>query len=425
MHRYYRSTGEDGRRVEQRQALRARARRARDGHSRSALRDHSRAMTGDAPCEGMCAVCFDAAGGAATRDADEVVSCDSCGVCVHRSCYGVHDGGGGGAGVTSAEGGLWQCDRCAAVEGARAGGAAPATKCALCPRIGGAYKRVHGGRQWVHVFCALQVRAWRYPFVYAGICISEYAARSCGYAFAYTVDTCPNTRRALQTPGVAFLDAEGMCDIDISRVPRGHWRLSCYLCKRPGGACVQCAQEAPKSCYRPFHALCAQMAECYCGWAERRDGGTIVRSCYCRDHAPEGCARDTHVQFRVICAPLYVSRDRVHAFTHFPYGPPICVSRMRRYSFDAGARRWVRALPVVPEDVARLIAVRREFERARILADRVVRREKLKRSCARRDAQMLTCVGRVACEPGFCICCVVRELGYACVAWRANADVHL
>lgn len=63
-----------------------------------------------------------------------------------------------------------------------------------------------------------------------------------------------------------------------------------------------------------------------------------MRACYCRDHCPEG------------------------------------------YVFDPARRRWARHVPTLPEGMGRLLAVRREFERARILADRVLRREKLKRS---------------------------------------------
>nr|VZI46322.1 unnamed protein product [Spirometra erinaceieuropaei] len=83
-----------------------------------------------------CDVCLSYEG----EDGNELVFCDGCLVCVHQACYGI---------PTLPEG-SWLCRRCEM-------GAKSTTRCALCPNTGGAMKLVDDYTSWCHVSCALWV----------------------------------------------------------------------------------------------------------------------------------------------------------------------------------------------------------------------------------------------------------------------------
>ncbi|XP_073698126.1 lysine-specific demethylase 4C isoform X2 [Garra rufa] len=130
-----------------------------------------------------------------------LVSCNSCCVQVHASCYGVaaHDVGP-----------VWTCDRCL--------GGDLAAGCCLCNLRGGALKRTSDDR-WVHVMCAVGL------------------------------------------PEVKFIDVVKRAPIDISAIPIQRYKLKCIYCrnriKRLSGACIQCSCGR---CPTSFHVTCAHAA---------------------------------------------------------------------------------------------------------------------------------------------------------------------
>ncbi len=97
----------------------------------------------------------------------------------------------------------WQCRQCqfarAHASGTKSSKPLAPPQCAVCPMPGGALKPADDGVRWVHVYCAL----W----------ISE----------------------------LSFVDSsrmEPIAGIDLALSSRKH--LTCELCKRKGGACIQC-----------------------------------------------------------------------------------------------------------------------------------------------------------------------------------------
>ncbi|XP_066515977.1 lysine-specific demethylase 4C isoform X3 [Hoplias malabaricus] len=130
-----------------------------------------------------------------------LVSCSSCCVQVHTSCYGVaiHD--------VSQD---WTCDRCSCGD--------LTADCCLCNLRGGALKRTTDNR-WAHVICALGL------------------------------------------PEVKFVEIVKRSPIDVSAIPAQRYKLKCIYCrnrmKKLSGACIQCSCGR---CPTSFHVTCAHAA---------------------------------------------------------------------------------------------------------------------------------------------------------------------
>lgn len=107
-------------------------------------------------CKRICSVCL----GEKSGEHDEIIECDSCGISVHESCYGV---GGQESGeeaddqckasihseISSESTEPWFCEPC------RRSVRNPI--CELCPNLGGIFKQTDTGR-WIHMVCALYTR---------------------------------------------------------------------------------------------------------------------------------------------------------------------------------------------------------------------------------------------------------------------------
>ena len=296
-------------------------------------------------------------------------------------------------------------------------------QCALCCRLGGVLRRTHPPLGWVHLFCARAVPGvvfWRgdAPDI-TGVDRALFlgpAASSASGASPASLSTVGgiSSASALSSGGV------------VSAPPFTH---RCELCDTIGGALVQCA--APQ-CASLYHPLCAARAHSYyvsCeppSEGEESSSGSASSSIsssgsvpFCPSHGPSTAVFDASHGIWVAVsgaaaaagtpAPAevevvgggggrYLSRgvgpglppDRVLALKArhdaaiaaaaaadnmaTPASPlPISTSA----AAVASARP---SLEHYPPEFQALVWLRRKLENARLLLDRVVKREKLKRS---------------------------------------------
>ncbi|KAJ8356835.1 hypothetical protein SKAU_G00196290 [Synaphobranchus kaupii] len=130
-----------------------------------------------------------------------LLSCSTCCLQVHASCYGI---------TLSSMSEAWTCSRCLA--------SAWKMDCCLCNLRGGALKVTTDGR-WVHVICAIAV------------------------------------------PEARFVSAIKREPVDLSAIPEQRKSLKCVYChknaKEIRGACIQCSYG---TCSMSFHVTCAHIA---------------------------------------------------------------------------------------------------------------------------------------------------------------------
>nr|XP_015201274.1 PREDICTED: lysine-specific demethylase 4C isoform X2 [Lepisosteus oculatus] len=130
-----------------------------------------------------------------------LISCRTCSVQVHASCYGVR---------AQDVHGNWSCDRCAIGD--------MTAECCLCNLRGGALKQTTDTK-WAHVMCAVAL------------------------------------------PEVKFSNETERDPIDTSRIPLQRYKLKCVYCrkriKKVSGACIQCSCGR---CPTSFHVTCAHAA---------------------------------------------------------------------------------------------------------------------------------------------------------------------
>lgn len=147
--------------------------------------------------EQECAVCGDAS----SDISNSIVFCDGCDIAVHQECYG----------VSFIPEGPWLCRKCLILRNTKA-------KCLFCPSTTGAFKQTDGG-DWAHVICTIWINELN---------------------FANPIYMEP---------------IEG-----VNHIPKSRWRLTCYICKKKMGACVQCSKS---SCFQAFHATCGKRSGLY------------------------------------------------------------------------------------------------------------------------------------------------------------------
>ncbi|KAK2841664.1 hypothetical protein FQN49_006030 [Arthroderma sp. PD_2] len=160
------------------------------------------AVNGENPGSGeeqdsKCAICDDGD----CENANAIVFCDGCDLAVHQECYG----------VPYIPEGQWLCRKCQLI-----GRGSPS--CIFCPNTEGAFKQTNTSK-WSHLLCAVWI-----PEVSIG-------------------------NPSLMEPV-----------IEIEKVPRSRWKLTCYICRQKMGACIQCSN---KNCFVAFHPTCGRRAHLY------------------------------------------------------------------------------------------------------------------------------------------------------------------
>lgn len=130
--------------------------------------------------------------------------------------------------------------------------------CIFCPGEGGAFKQTTTN-QWGHLLCAIWI------------------------------------------PEVGLSNSVYMEPIDnIENVPKSRWKLTCYICRRRHGACIQCDN---KNCFVAFHVTCARWARlCMRMKLHGTHYDGVVLKAYCERHTPKDYREIVNVDKTVVDA---------------------------------------------------------------------------------------------------------------------------
>ncbi|KAG6007105.1 hypothetical protein E4U21_006367 [Claviceps maximensis] len=201
--------------------------------SSSAAAVNGETQAGEEP-DSKCAICDDGD----CENTNAIVFCDGCNLAVHQECYG----------VPFIPEGQWLCRKCQLC-----GRGIPT--CIFCPNTDGAFKQTNSSK-WAHLLCAMWI-----PEVSLG-----------NHTFMEPV-------------------------MDVEKVPKTRWKLSCYICRQRMGACIQCFN---KNCYQAFHVTCARRAKLYLkmktshGALAVLDGNMVLKA-FCDKHCPLDYSKESNV----------------------------------------------------------------------------------------------------------------------------------
>lgn len=85
--------------------------------------------------------------------------------------------------------------------------------------------------------------------------------------------------------------------MEVEKVPKNRWNLTCYICSQKMGACIQCGNTR---CYEAFHVTCARRARLFLkmkndhGTLAVIDGSTVLKA-FCDQHGPEDYTEENSV----------------------------------------------------------------------------------------------------------------------------------
>ncbi|CAO3625491.1 unnamed protein product [Cunninghamella blakesleeana] len=190
------------------------------------------------PEDSTCAICDDGE----CENSNAIVFCDGCNLAVHQDCYG----------VPYIPEGQWLCRKCIVSPD-------KPVSCLFCPNEGGAFKQTNTNK-WSHLLCALWI-----PEVDVGNLI-----------YMEPID-------------------------NIESIPKSRWKLSCYICRKKHGACIQCDN---KHCFTAFHVTCARWARLCMRMkthVNQQDGGVALKA-YCDKHTPRDYRDEVDVEKCVLAA---------------------------------------------------------------------------------------------------------------------------
>jgi NuA3 HAT complex component NTO1 len=76
--------------------------------------------------------------------------------------------------------------------------------------------------------------------------------------------------------------------MDVEKVPKPRWKLTCYICQQRMGACIQCGN---KACYLAFHVTCARRSRLYLKMKNSQGAlavldGSMILKAFCDKHCP-------------------------------------------------------------------------------------------------------------------------------------------
>lgn len=98
--------------------------------------------------------------------------------------------------------------------------------------------------------------------------------------------------------------------MEVEKVPKTRWRLTCYLCNQRMGACIQCGN---KSCYQAFHVTCARKARLFLKMKNNQgtlavlDGSTVLKA-FCDKHCPADYTQENEVALATREAKAFYKR---------------------------------------------------------------------------------------------------------------------
>ena len=184
--------------------------------------------------DSKCAICDDGD----CENTNAIVFCDGCDLAVHQDCYG----------VPFIPEGQWLCRKCQLI-----GRGVPT--CIFCPNTDGAFKQTNSSK-WAHMLCAMWI---------------------------------PETSLGNTT----FMEPV----MDVDKVPKTRWRLTCYICRQKMGACIQCGN---KACYQAFHVTCARRARLYLKMKNSQGAlavldNSMILKAFCDRHCPPEYAKENAV----------------------------------------------------------------------------------------------------------------------------------
>ncbi|EEY22648.1 peregrin [Verticillium alfalfae VaMs.102] len=184
--------------------------------------------------DSKCAICDDGD----CENTNAIVFCDGCDLAVHQECYG----------VPFIPEGQWLCRKCQLI-----GRGIPT--CIFCPTTDGAFKQTNSSK-WAHLLCAMWI-----PEVSLG-----------NHTFMEPV-------------------------MDVDKVPKTRWKLTCYICDQKMGACIQCSN---KSCYQAFHVTCARRSRLFLRMKNSQGAlavldNSMILKAYCDKHCPPDYTKENGV----------------------------------------------------------------------------------------------------------------------------------
>ncbi|KAK4186524.1 hypothetical protein QBC35DRAFT_500905 [Podospora australis] len=197
--------------------------------------------------DSKCAICDDGD----CENTNAIVFCDGCDLAVHQECYG----------VPFIPEGQWLCRKCQLI-----GRGIPT--CIFCPNTDGAFKQTTSSK-WAHLLCAMWI-----PEVSLG-----------NHTFMEPV-------------------------MDVEKVPKPRWKLTCYICDQRMGACIQCSN---KNCYQAFHVTCARRCRLYLKMKNSQGSLAVLDSlplkAYCDKHCPQDYAKENGVSQATKAAMRFYKRS--------------------------------------------------------------------------------------------------------------------